>query len=153
MSPTVFRSGPFRFFFFSPEETRRHVHVTGNAGEAKFWIQPAVELASSIGFSAKQCVSSGILSRSTWMTCKPPGIDTSDVEVTHLSPHGSWVLCNDQEYFFDYERYPWFREATVAQVHDVQATASGHFHWPQLDIDLHVDMIEQPDRFPLVSRP
>lgn len=54
MSPTVFRDGPYRFFFFSREETRMHVHVAGNDGEAKFWIEPTVELANSIGFSGKQ---------------------------------------------------------------------------------------------------
>jgi hypothetical protein len=35
VSPTVFREGPFRFFFFSREEERIHVHVTSSEGEAK----------------------------------------------------------------------------------------------------------------------
>jgi hypothetical protein len=50
MSPTVFREGPFRFFFFSLEETRMHIHVHSAAGEAKFWIEPAVGLAETHGF-------------------------------------------------------------------------------------------------------
>ena len=41
MSPTVFRDGPTRFFFFSREETRIHVHTLGPEGEAKFWLTPA----------------------------------------------------------------------------------------------------------------
>jgi hypothetical protein len=45
MSPTVFRDGPFRFFFFSREEERLHVHVQSADGEAKFWIEPEIELA------------------------------------------------------------------------------------------------------------
>jgi hypothetical protein len=45
MSPTVFRDGPFRFFFFSREETRLHIHVQSPDGEAKFWIEPEIELA------------------------------------------------------------------------------------------------------------
>jgi Domain of unknown function (DUF4160) len=45
VSPTVFRDGPFRFFFFSREETRIHVHVQTAEGEAKFWIEPQIELA------------------------------------------------------------------------------------------------------------
>ena len=45
MSPTVFRSGPFRFHFFSKEEPRMHVHVIGSDGrEAKFWIEPTIDL-------------------------------------------------------------------------------------------------------------
>ena len=51
MSPTVFTDGPFRFFFFSREETRRHIHVTCPAGEAKFWLEPEIELAQSHGLS------------------------------------------------------------------------------------------------------
>ncbi len=45
MSPTVFRDGPFRFFFFSREEERLHIHVQSPGGEAKFWIEPEIELA------------------------------------------------------------------------------------------------------------
>ena len=51
MSPTVFRDGPFRYFFFSREETRCHIHVTAPAGEAKFWLEPEIELARSHGLS------------------------------------------------------------------------------------------------------
>ena len=49
MSPTVFRDGPFRAFFFSREESRIHVHVQSTNGEAKFWIEPHVELAENHG--------------------------------------------------------------------------------------------------------
>jgi len=45
MSPTVFRSGPYRFYFFSREESRMHIHVDSSEGEAKFWIKPEIELA------------------------------------------------------------------------------------------------------------
>lgn len=54
MSPTVFRDGPFRFFFFfffSREETRIHVHVQTAEGEAKFWIEPQIELARNYELS------------------------------------------------------------------------------------------------------
>jgi len=54
MSPTVFKSGSYRFYFFSREETRKHVHITSPDGEAKFWIEPIVSLAISTGLSAKQ---------------------------------------------------------------------------------------------------
>lgn len=47
MSPTIFRSGSFRFYFFSREERRAHVHVESADGEAKFWMEPKIELARS----------------------------------------------------------------------------------------------------------
>lgn len=54
MAPTVFREGSFRFFFFSREETRRHIHVSHTDGEAKFWLEPELELAMNQGLSQKQ---------------------------------------------------------------------------------------------------
>jgi hypothetical protein len=54
LSPTVFRVGPFRFYFFSREETRRHVHVESPDGQAKFWLEPAIELARAYGLSDRE---------------------------------------------------------------------------------------------------
>jgi hypothetical protein len=54
MSPTVFRHGPYRFYFFSREEARIHVHVQSAAGEAKFWLEPEIELAQNYGLNEQQ---------------------------------------------------------------------------------------------------
>ncbi len=51
MSPTVFRDGPFRFFFFSREETRIHIHVQSADGEAKYWLEPTIELDRNHGLN------------------------------------------------------------------------------------------------------
>ena len=52
MTPTVFRDGEFRFFFFSREEQRIHVHVSHPDGEAKFGLTPDVQLASQTGLAS-----------------------------------------------------------------------------------------------------
>ncbi len=54
MSPTIFRERGFRFFFFSLEEKRRHVHVHCADGEAKYWLEPGIELARNHGLSVQQ---------------------------------------------------------------------------------------------------
>ena len=54
MSPTIFRESGFRFFFFSREESRMHVHVACQNGEAKFWLSPDIELARNDGLSRPQ---------------------------------------------------------------------------------------------------
>ena len=54
MSPTIHRERGFRFFFFSREEPRMHVHVICADGEAKFWLEPAIELARNVAMSEKQ---------------------------------------------------------------------------------------------------
>ena len=53
MTPTVFRSRGYRFYFFSREERRIHIHAQHATGEAKFWIEPAIELAQNYGLSAR----------------------------------------------------------------------------------------------------
>lgn len=54
MSPTVFREKGYRFFFFSREETRMHVHIASSEGEAKFWLEPQIELARNYAYSRQQ---------------------------------------------------------------------------------------------------
>ena len=54
VSPTVLRLAGFRFYFFSREETRMHVHVFHAEGEAKFWLEPRVELAANYGMSRRR---------------------------------------------------------------------------------------------------
>jgi hypothetical protein len=54
MSPTVFRSGGLRFFFFSREEARMHVHVQSESGEAKFWLEPVIALAQNHGLKGSE---------------------------------------------------------------------------------------------------
>ena len=54
MSPTVFRESGYRFFFFSREEERMHVHVISGEGEAKFWLEPIIELSKNYQYNGKQ---------------------------------------------------------------------------------------------------
>jgi len=54
MSPTVFKEKGYRFFFFSREESRMHVHVVSGDGEAKFRLEPEIELAKNYNYTRKQ---------------------------------------------------------------------------------------------------
>ncbi|MCY3761824.1 MAG: DUF4160 domain-containing protein [Gemmatimonadetes bacterium] len=54
MSPTVFWERGYRFFFFSREETRIHVHISCGDGEAKFWLEPQIELARNYRLSRRR---------------------------------------------------------------------------------------------------
>lgn len=80
------------------------------------------------------------------------GASTSaEVEILGLTPHALWILVRGTEYMLDYTRFPWFHEATMAQVQQVELTFE-HLYWSALDVDLHVDSLAEPDRFPLISR-
>jgi hypothetical protein len=54
MSPAVFRSGPYRFYFLSRVETRMHIHADSSKGEARFSIEPGIELARSHGLPERE---------------------------------------------------------------------------------------------------
>ena len=54
MSPTVFKERGYRFFFFSREESRTHVHVISGDGEAKFWLEPELQLSKTYRYSRQQ---------------------------------------------------------------------------------------------------
>ncbi len=54
MTPTVFSEAGFRYYFFSREEVRMHIHVSHPDGTAKFWLEPKVALAWHTGLSSLQ---------------------------------------------------------------------------------------------------
>lgn len=54
MSPTVLRVRGYRFYFFSREELRPHVHVQHSTGEAKLWLEPRLEVAQNFGLSPRR---------------------------------------------------------------------------------------------------
>lgn len=62
---------------------------------------------------------------------------------------GIWLLTGDRELFLSYEDFPWFRDVSISQVVNVEEPAPGHFYWPDLDVDLGLQTIEQPEKFPL----
>jgi hypothetical protein len=79
------------------------------------------------------------------------GANTSALEVTNISQHGFWVLLDEREIFVSLLHFPWFADATIAELSNVERPAPHHLFWPALDIDLHLDSIENPEAFPLVS--
>ncbi len=81
-----------------------------------------------------------------------PGKRTSPVEVTNVSEHGFWLLIETREHFIGFDDFPWFREASIAELCRVELQSRYHLYWPSLDIDLAVESIEYPERFPLVSK-
>ena len=83
------------------------------------------------------------------MSSSAPGTDISKTEVTHVSSHGIWLLSADEEFFLSFEDFPWFKEAPIGKVLNVEEISTGHFYWPELDIDLGMDTIKHPEKFPL----
>jgi hypothetical protein len=77
---------------------------------------------------------------------------TLEVEVTQIDRQGIWLLIGEKESFLSFENFPWFRNASVGAIHNVELLNERHLHWPDLDIDLAVESIAHPEWFPLVAR-
>ena len=85
------------------------------------------------------------------MSSQTLGKNTSITEVTNVSSHGIWLFSNGKEWFMAYEHFPWFKEIPIGKLINVQEVSPGHFFWPDLDVDLGIETIEHPERFPLRS--
>jgi hypothetical protein len=80
------------------------------------------------------------------------GTSASEVEVTNISRHGLWLLIDDEELFLPFDEFLWFKDASVQAILNVEKHGSENLHWPVLDIDLTMDSIRHPEKYPLVSK-
>jgi uncharacterized protein DUF2442 len=81
-----------------------------------------------------------------------PGTNTSPAEVTNISQHGFWLLIDDRELFLPFDEFPWFKTAIVEAILNVERPQPHHLYWPDLDVDLTIDSIEHPEKYPLKAR-
>ena len=81
-----------------------------------------------------------------------PGPATSEAEVTNISQHGFWLLLDGRELFLPFEEFPWFKQAPVEAILRLERPTPRHLYWPEIDVDLSVDSIEHPARYPLRAK-
>lgn len=86
------------------------------------------------------------------MRSEKHGTNTSEIEVSNISLHGFWVFVNGKEYFLPFISFPWFRQAKIDDILNVEFFKNRHLYWPALDIDLTLDIIENPNKYPLVYK-
>jgi hypothetical protein len=80
------------------------------------------------------------------------GTSTSKVEISNISSHGIWVYVKGKEYFLSYKDFPWFKDARLSEIQEVRLIHGSFLRWERLDVDLVLDSIENPDRYPLKYR-
>jgi hypothetical protein len=86
------------------------------------------------------------------MSSQAPGNTTSEAEITNISAHGFWLLSAGQEVFLPYEAFPWFKDAPLKSILNVEEIRPGHFYWPDIDVDLTHEIIENPQNYPLQAK-
>ncbi len=77
------------------------------------------------------------------------GENISEIEVQGISFHGIWLYVKRKEYFLPFKDFPWFKQATISDINNVRLSHGYHLHWPALDVDIELESLEHPDRYPL----
>ena len=70
-------------------------------------------------------------------------------QITSIEQDGFWLLTEEGEFFVPFERYPTFRKAK--QIFHFEQDDDA-FYWPDLDIDIELDALKHPERYPLIFR-
>ena len=86
------------------------------------------------------------------MKSERAGTDTSQAEVTNITSHGIWIYVKSAEYFLPFDGFPWFRDAKISDVLEVQLLSDHHLRWERLDVDLELDSLEDPEKYPLIYK-
>ena len=74
------------------------------------------------------------------------------VSVENITPFGIWLFVKEKEYFLSYKDYPYFKDQTLKSIQNVQLLHGYHLYWPDLDVDLEIDNLENPEKYPLKSK-
>ena len=72
--------------------------------------------------------------------------------VLMINNDGIMLSVCGHDYFLSYNRVPWMRDASISQVLDIHMSGPNAVEWPALDIDLEVDSLKHPERYPLVIK-
>ena len=74
------------------------------------------------------------------------------VSVENITSAGIWLFVKEKEYFLSYTDYPYFKNQTINSIQNVKLLHGYHLYWPALDVDLEIDNLENPGKYPLKSK-
>jgi len=74
------------------------------------------------------------------------------VSVENITSFGIWLYVKEKEYFLSFKDFPFFKEKTLSSIQNVQLLHGYHLYWPELDIDLEIDNLENPQKYPLRTK-
>lgn len=76
----------------------------------------------------------------------------NQLAVLSIESQGLWLCLDGATHFLPFAEYPWFSNASIAAVFKVERLGEEGIRWPDLDVDIQMDSISHPERYPLVSR-
>ena len=72
--------------------------------------------------------------------------------VLMINAQGIMLSVQGQDYFLSYNRIPWMQDAPIRSVLNVQMSGPDAIEWPDLDVDLEIESLRHPERYPLVIK-
>lgn len=79
-------------------------------------------------------------------------MQSTSASVLMINTQGMMLSVDGQDYFVSYNRVPWLRNATIGSALNVRKCGDWAIEWPDLDIDLEIDCLKHPERYPLVMK-
>ena len=79
----------------------------------------------------------------------PPGKPIAVPTIAELTEDGFWLVLDDRRIFVDFREFPWFRGRSREELQNVEHPFPDELRWPELDVDLTVDSLLHPERYPL----
>ena len=76
----------------------------------------------------------------------------TSVKVLSITDEGVNLSVAGKEYFISYNRVPWFRNARVSEIMNVTMMGRMGIRWEDLDVDLEIDSLEHPEKYPHVIK-
>jgi len=79
-------------------------------------------------------------------------INSTLADVLMINDRGIMLSVQGEDYFLSYNRVPWMRDATINEVLDVRMSGKNAIEWPKLDVDLELESLRHPERYPLLIK-
>jgi hypothetical protein len=79
-------------------------------------------------------------------------MDKVSVNVLMINAQGIMISVKGNDYFLSYNRIPWMKDASIRNVLNVKLEGRDAISWPDLDVDLEIESLRHPERYPLVMK-
>lgn len=74
------------------------------------------------------------------------------VSVLMINAQGIMLSVLGHDYFISYNRVPWLKDARIRDVLNVHISGHSAIEWPDLNVDLEIESLKHPERYPLVMK-
>ena len=79
-------------------------------------------------------------------------LQNTSVSVLMINAQGIMLSVQGNDYFISYNWMPWLKDARISDVLNVRISGRSAIEWTSLDIDLEIESLKHPERYPLIMK-